>query len=302
MKRLIEPPVPDKRQNSESSSIAWHPAFIEALQLELEAWRDSLEFHSEYQLTAESLRIDCVIIKKIKDVIIKKNIAALFREVNIVEYKSPDDYVSISDFYKVYGYACLYTSLEKVPVTSLTISFVESRYPRELFDHLREIRAYKVEEKQPGIYTVTGDILPIQIIDTRHLSADENLWLRDLNRLTAQEAWRLIVEASLQGKAARIGAYLDAITRANREVLQEVFRMSDIKLPALVEILEEVGIAAELEARGEVRGKEWKANDIAKNLINLGLPPETVVSATGLEIDKVKALYQEIHKGLNKNN
>ena len=84
-----------------SQRISWHPAFIEALQLELEAYEDALEFISEYQLTSEPLKIDCVVIKKTKDIEIKKNIAAIFREWNILEYKSPDDHVSVEDFYKV---------------------------------------------------------------------------------------------------------------------------------------------------------------------------------------------------------
>jgi len=309
-----------KKQDGGLSAIAWHPAFIQALQLELDAYGDSLEFHPEYQLTAEPLRIDCLIIKKKKETTIKKNIAAIFREANLVEYKSPDAYVSVADFYKVYGYACLYASLERVPVTSLTISFVESRYPRDLLTHLREIRNYNVEEKSPGIYTVSGDILPIQVIDSRQLSAGENLWLKNLNRLDAQAALRIMVEVSLQGKAARIGAYLDAITRANKAVLQEVFNMSDVKyeLPALREIFDELDwtaeIKAEAEARGkalgeargealgeargeargvlmgEIRGEERKAIGIAKNLVNLGLPLETVVSVTGLGIEKVKEI------------
>ena len=146
-----------------TSNIAWHPAFVEAIQLELDAYRDELEFQAEYQLTAEPLKIDCLVIKKSKSIVLSKNIATIFREVNLLEYKSPDDYVSIGDFYKVYGYACLYASLEKVPITSLTISFVQSHYPRKLTEHLKMVRGYTVEESSPGIYTVKGDILPIQM-------------------------------------------------------------------------------------------------------------------------------------------
>jgi len=62
-------------------------------------------------------------------VVIEKNIAVIFREWNLPEYKSPDDYVSVADFYKVYGYACSHVSLNKVPITDLTLSFVESHYP-----------------------------------------------------------------------------------------------------------------------------------------------------------------------------
>ena len=145
-------------QKSGTSHIPWHPAFVEALQLELEEYRDSLEFFPEYQLTTEPMRIDCVVIKKAKDVVIEKNFAAIFRDVNLLEFKSPDDYVSIADFYKVYAYACLYVSLEKIPITSLSISFVESHYPKKLLRHLRNIRGYAVEETASGIYTVKGDI------------------------------------------------------------------------------------------------------------------------------------------------
>jgi hypothetical protein len=44
--------------------IPWHPAFVQALQLELEDYADSLEFRAEYQLTSEPLRIDVVVVKK----------------------------------------------------------------------------------------------------------------------------------------------------------------------------------------------------------------------------------------------
>jgi hypothetical protein len=47
-----------------SPHIAWHPAFIEALQMELQEYQDVLEFHPEYQLTSEPLRIDCVVINQ----------------------------------------------------------------------------------------------------------------------------------------------------------------------------------------------------------------------------------------------
>ena len=132
--------------------IDWHSAFIQALQAELKAYMDVLEFHPEFPLTAEPLRIDCVVVIKTPGVVITKNIAAIFREWNLLEYKSPDDYVSVADFYKVYGYACLYTSLKKIPVNSLTISFVESRYPRKLLKHLQKERGYAVAENSPGIY------------------------------------------------------------------------------------------------------------------------------------------------------
>jgi hypothetical protein len=198
----------------EKEKISWHPAFFEAIQMELDEYSNDLQFISEYQLTTEPLRIDVVIIKKSRDIVIKKNIAAIFRKENIVEYKSPDDYISARDFYLVYSYACLYLTLNEADIRDMTLTFVESRYPRELLAHLQEIRGYTVEEKCPGIYIVKGDILPIQIIDNRKLSEDENIWLKDLdNRLKAPEIQRVTAEIQKQGKAARIKAYLDVIIR-----------------------------------------------------------------------------------------
>ena len=50
---------------------------------------------------------------------------------------------------------------------------------------------------------------------------------------------------------------------------------------------------AEGEAKGQAEGAERKALDIAENMVNLGLPLETVVAATKLDPEKVKALYQK---------
>jgi hypothetical protein len=70
----------EKSTAGETGRINWHPAFVEAIQMELSDYKDNLEFHSEYQLTSEPLRIDCVVIKKPPDLVIEKNIAAIFRE------------------------------------------------------------------------------------------------------------------------------------------------------------------------------------------------------------------------------
>ena len=56
------------------------------------------------------------------------------------------------------------------------------------------------------------------------------------------------------------------------------------------EVMEETGLAAEFEAKGEER----KSFSIAQNMIKLGLPIETIISATQLAPEKVKTLYQQV--------
>ena len=197
--------------------------------------------------------------------------------------KCPDDYVSVEDFYKVYGYACLYAPFEKIPITNLTITFVESRYPRKLIEHLENIRGYKVEETSSGIYTVYGDILPMQLIDSRLLSAAENLWLNGLSKqLDPLEVIYISNEVIRLNKTARVQAYVDAITKANFHAIEEAMNMGD-PAKSLDEVIERTGLAAKWEER--------RALAIAQNLINLGLPMETIISATYLDPEKVESLY-----------
>jgi len=56
------------------------------------------------------------------------------------------------------------------------------------------------------------------------------------------------------------------------------------------EMLEDLGLIAEWEARGEAKS----AFNIAQNMVKIGLPIETIISATQLDPEKVKTLYQQV--------
>jgi hypothetical protein len=255
----------------------WHPAFVEAIQMELVAYKDNLEFQSEYQLTSEPLRIDCVIIKKPKEVVVDKNIAAIFREFNILEYKSPDDYVSVADFYKVYGYACLYSSLEKVPITDITLSFVESRHPSKLLEHLKKVRKFTVEKTASGIYTVNGDILPIQVIESPKLSTEENLWLKSLSkRLDLSVAGHVNEVADMRRKGFKVAAYLDVIIRANKKLIKEIY----MGYPTMEEVLKEIGFWQKAERENSIK--------IAQKMKDAGKPIEEITEFTGLTSEEIQ--------------
>ena len=66
---------------------------------------DALTFQEEHLLGNKPMQVDLLIIKKSKNHKIHKSIGHIFLGHNIVEYKSPDDVLSINDFYKVCGYA-----------------------------------------------------------------------------------------------------------------------------------------------------------------------------------------------------
>jgi hypothetical protein len=271
---------------------SWHPAFLEAIKLELDQYGDALEYVPEYQLTREPLRIDVVIVKKRKDLRITKNIAAIFRGDNIIEYKSPTDYISIEDFYKVYAYACLYLTMRPkaaAGVSDLTITFVGSRHPRKLMEHLERVRGYVVEKSSPGVYSVRGDPVPMQIIDTRELPVEENLWLAQLdNRLDSDGARRLVRELDREDRAERMAAYIDAVYTANFEVMEEVSKMSDTVM-VYGKTLENAGYVT----RKMILAKIEEKVEIARNALAQGIPIETVAAITALDIEEVRRISMQ---------
>lgn len=176
------------KHQSDSATTAhklqWHPAFYAGIQIELANESDKLIFENEHHIGTKPKQIDVLIVKKENDTPILKNIGRIFRKHNIIEYKSPTDYLSIDDYYLVYAYACLYKSdtntADEISAKDITITFVCSHYPRELVKHLKKVRKYNIQLMEKGIYYVKGDFFPIQIILTSQLTNEENLWLHNL--------------------------------------------------------------------------------------------------------------------------
>ena len=142
--------APDKLQ--------WHPAFCAAAGLEFHEDIERLELKPEYNLSKEPIRIDLLIIKEESDRRIKNEIGHIMKKYNVIEYKSPEDALTIDDFYKTVGYACLYKGygerVDAVPINELTVSIFRATRPEKMFLTLQKY-GHKIEEKYPGIYYVT---------------------------------------------------------------------------------------------------------------------------------------------------
>jgi hypothetical protein len=225
------------------------------MRLELEPYKIVLEFISEHQLTSEPQKIDLVIVKKAPGVVIDKNIARIFRNVNIVEYKSPEDTVSAWDFYKVRGYADQYAYQNKVNMRDMTITIVETRHPRELLKFFREDKECTVTEDSPGIHQIAGYRTGIQVIETKKLVPEENLWLKGLNRGLNAETAGSIIEASREKYGPDIAAYLHAVLLTNAKILEEAVKMGRSEEAKFYEVMKKAGFA-KWEAIGEARGEK----------------------------------------------
>lgn len=216
-----------QREAQKERPLQWHPANYAGLQIELAAEKEFLIFEDEHQLGTKPKAIDILIIKKVQEHKIKKNIGRIFRKHNIIEYKSPDDYLSIDDFYKVYGYACFYKadtpSVNSIPIQELTITFISRQYPGKLLRHLTEEQNYTIQKIEKGIYYLVGNSIPIQFIVTSKLSSEKNLWLKGLtNHLKDMKLTEALAEDYQQHKSNTLyQSVMDIIMRANRKHFNE---------------------------------------------------------------------------------
>ena len=207
--------------------LQWHAGFQAVIQIELEEDQEALQFLPEYNLTKKPLQIDTLIIKKKPGWKIQKKLGKLFREHNIVEYKSPEDYLSVNDYYKVLAYAGLYQSDTKkileIRPEEITITFVCGHYPEKLVEYLKEQYNTLIIEEARGIYYLTGLTFPTQVIVNYLLEPEENVWLSRLrDNLKAGEDVRALGRA-YKGKEnnPNYEAALDLIMRANEGIYKE---------------------------------------------------------------------------------
>jgi hypothetical protein len=137
---------------------------------------------------------------------------------------------------------------------------------------------------------VRGDYLPIQIIETKRLAVEENLWLRSLTNDLEGVAARTILEAGkgVVGEAP-MDAYMDVLLRANSEAFLEVWNMAKGKR-TFEEVFTEAGIIPQWIEQGIEQGKEEKALAIARNLLAKGWAVEDVTETIDLPLEKVHSL------------
>jgi len=278
----------------EQGKIYWHSAHHEALQLELYEYENALEFKKEHGLSKEALRMDTLVIKKIKDVQISKNIGKIFRNHNIVEYKSERDNFSFWDYQKVLGYLFLYSSFERVLLSDITISISLTIYPRELVKFLENERGFKVQELGNGIYHIDGDVVPIQILESKNLLEEENLFLRNLrSNLSSKDMLKTLQSYKERKPLDDKNIFLDRLVKANANAFMEAMNMfTEGVRDIFLEGAERYGWLSERDTNLKIEN----AKEIAKKMLEFGDTPEKVARATELPLDTVLAIANQLEK------
>jgi len=213
----------------------------------------------------------------------------MFKAINLFEFKSEQDSLTVDDYHKVMGYAYFYASSVRASLSDITISFAVTKHPRNLLHYLEHERGFKVTTSDDGICYVKGDTFDMQILESKLLSEEENLFIKNLrSNLSVAEAQRVLDAYKKIKDFESKNAYINRLARANPTVFKEMMELSDtaIKNIVVVALAEDMGL---LDERDLARDLE-KAKAIARNILQLGIPIEKVATATELPLEVVKTL------------
>ncbi len=282
--------------------IQWHPAFYAAAELELSANRADLYFQREYNLSKKPLQIDLLVIRKPDNVRIENEIGSIFRQYNIVEYKSPDDGLSIDDFFKAVGYAYIYKGLgetvDQIPADQLTVSLFRENYPRELFCNLEKYNC-SVKRERNGIYYIEGLYIPAQVIVTKELDGQKHRSLKVLSKHAREEDIRGFAEEmqkfTEQGERENVDAVLQVSVAANSDLYDKMTRRFSDMNDAMRWLMRneiEAGVQQGMR-QGMQQGMLKQAKDTAYELCDMGLPVDKIARAVKVSLDTVQGWLDE---------
>ena len=298
-------------EETKEPAIQWHPAFFAGIQIEFSQEKEKLTFENEHLLGTKLKQIDVLIIKKESEATIQKNIGRIFRRHNIIEYKSPDDYVSIDAFYQVYGYACFYKAdtnhVDEIKANEITITFVCKDRPRELIKHLMQERGFRIKGKE-GIYTIQGDYFPMQLLITSELSEEENFWMRFLTNdlKTVEEANKILSEYEGHQNENNHKSVMNAIVHANKELFKEAKKMCEALLELMKDELEESKNAGRIEGEkngriegekiGRIAGERSVKFNLIRTKLSKGKTVEVIAEDLEDSVENILTLIKEMDK------
>ena len=268
--------------NQEEKRIQWHPGFVTAIDLDMEIHRSGMTQEREYNLNTKPLEIDILLRRppgrkdgdndnrNDKDRDNHNNeISRIFRQYNILEYKSPESRLDIDTCYKVNGYACLFKAygdkVHSISAEDVTISLFRHAKPEKLLAYCAK-RGFTVTNPYPGIYYVEHMLFATQIVVTRELDFDRHIWLVALSgRLEKQQVKKILEKAARltdRHEKELADSVLQVCIAANKTIVKELKEEEQGMCEALREIMEPELRQSREEGReegrviGEKRGME----------------------------------------------
>lgn len=280
----------------------WHPAFCSAMELNFREDRAQLHFETEHNLSRKPLAVDLLIVRKDGTGELQDPVGRLFARNNLIEYKSPDDAMTIDTLYKVIGYGCLFKSMSpavnSIPSDEITLTLIRNRYPRRMIEELVKEQISCIQ-KCPGIYYLTGKIpFRTQLVITRQLKGKNHLWLRVLDNDLGEDDVKQFVSAvqsvktnsdAISPDARNVDAVAQVVLSQNSAIFERIKKEDPMMCDALKELMK-----PEIEESLEKGRQEGLAEGGVNALLQIGWAPSRIAAQLHLNEDRVNEIIKKI--------
>lgn len=285
----------------ESGRTRYHYGFYSAMKVEYDLVHARVRYEQEIELGEDPVQLDFLIIKTEGE--LKDAIGEYFRRVNLFEYKSPEDGLSIDDFYKAQGYALIYKEYDRkvneLPIEEITLTFVRHVYPRELMKALKK-SGYEIRETHRGIYRIEGKIIiPIQIVVSSRLAEGEYEGLKLLAKGCTKEAVvkyaeRVILSGDEYVKT-NAGTVIEICLNINKELDRQI-KEDEAMHKTIREIFKEDFDVA--ESKGRQEGRQEGVNEtnerVASDMLKKNLPLSLIEEISKLSEETIRGLAKTL--------
>lgn len=254
-----------------------------------------LVYEQEVELGKDPVRLDFLVIKKDTDIVLDDPIGEFFKQVNIFEYKSPEDGLSIDDFYKVQGYGLIYKGfgrkVNELPIENITLTIIRHTYPKDMMKMLQD-SGIVISNVHDGIYRFEEKLsIPVQLVISSQLPSGEYEGLRLLAKGATVEDIIKYAEKAIASGNERIkenaGTVIDVCLAVNKnlEGAKEMYEGFKEFFKDFIEKERQESLQEGLQS-GTERANERVAADMLKKSLPLQL------------IEEISQLSEDVIRGI----
>ena len=268
----------------------------------------TITYEQEKQLGEEPIRLDFLLLRNNLDETLDDPIGQFLKKDNIMEYKSPDDSLTIDDFYKVQGYGLIYKGydhkIDELPINDMTVTIVRHRYPRKMIRTLKR-DGIQIRKDQPGIYRMSGRLsISTQLIVISQLSSGLYNGLKLLSKDATIEEMDAYVKEIASSDNDSVKDYASTVIRLcltiNNRLQKELEERDYMINNVYEEVLIKEGNMMKSKARkeglkeGKTEGKDEEKGKIATAMLKDHESTAKIIKWTGLTLDQIKHIAKKI--------
>ena len=275
----------------ETGRTRFHYGFYAAMEVEYDLADIPLVYEQEVELGKDPVRLDFLVIKKEPDILLDDPIGEFFKQVNIFEYKSPEDGLSIDDFYKVQAYGLLYKGfgrkVNELPIEKITLTIVRHTYPKDMMKMLQD-SGIRISNVHSGIYRFEGKLsIPVQLVISSQLPSGEYEGLRLLVKGATIEDIKNYAEKAIASGNERIKGnvrtVIDVCLNVNKN-LKEVKEMYE----AVREVFKDA--FAKERQEGLQEGTERANERVVTNMLKKNFSLSVIEEISQLSEDVIRGI------------